>query len=296
MKLAGLVLAAGLLAGCGSTVSSAPAAPAVLTPAATVPAVSPASAPVTAPAPPVTPAPAVTHHRTRYPADWKLPDRKLSPGAVQPGYTIADICPHVNRALEAMRPSTSEKEAVYRAYGIFSHPAGKYEIDHVDAVELLGLVDAPAGDPTLNLYPELNDTPDPVMLARYHLSAAFVHNSKDILEDVLHSRVCAGIVPLTTAQHAIETDWRRAYVTYVGPPPSHAHSPAPPPASVGPVAVAPASSAAPAAASCYPRTSGGNCYRAGEYCRTADRGASGIAGNGERITCENRNGWRWEAS
>jgi len=49
-----------------------------------------------------------------------------------------------------------------------------------------------------------------------------------------------------------------------------------------------------AAPTCSPLTNGGNCYEPGEYCRTSDHGASGVAGNGEPITCEDNNGWRWE--
>lgn len=48
------------------------------------------------------------------------------------------------------------------------------------------------------------------------------------------------------------------------------------------------------ARSCYPLTSGGNCYQPGEYCRTSDHGASGIDANGDAIKCEDNNGWRWE--
>jgi hypothetical protein len=46
--------------------------------------------------------------------------------------------------------------------------------------------------------------------------------------------------------------------------------------------------------SCYPLTNGGNCYEPGEFCRKSDHGATGIAGNGERIVCSYNNGWRWE--
>ena len=45
---------------------------------------------------------------------------------------------------------------------------------------------------------------------------------------------------------------------------------------------------------CHPLTSSGNCYEPGEYCPNADQGMSGVAGDGESITCENNNGWRWE--
>lgn len=50
----------------------------------------------------------------------------------------------------------------------------------------------------------------------------------------------------------------------------------------------------PTPSSCYPLTNGGNCYEPGEYCRNSDHGASGVAGDGEAITCLDNNGWRWE--
>jgi hypothetical protein len=54
----------------------------------------------------------------------------------------------------------------------------------------------------------------------------------------------------------------------------------------------PPTTAAPA--SCHPLTDGGNCYSPGEYCRDSDHGVTGVAGNGETITCEDNDGWRWE--
>lgn len=45
---------------------------------------------------------------------------------------------------------------------------------------------------------------------------------------------------------------------------------------------------------CYPLTNSGNCYKPGEYCRTADRGTHGIDANGDSIVCEDKDGWRWE--
>jgi hypothetical protein len=55
---------------------------------------------------------------------------------------------------------------------------------------------------------------------------------------------------------------------------------------------APPAAATPAG--CYPLSNGGTCYEPGEYCRNADHGVSGMAGDGEAITCEYNNGWRWE--
>jgi hypothetical protein len=48
------------------------------------------------------------------------------------------------------------------------------------------------------------------------------------------------------------------------------------------------------AQSCYPLTESGNCYKPGEYCRDDDHGASGIDAEGDAITCEDNDGWRWE--
>jgi hypothetical protein len=62
--------------------------------------------------------------------------------------------------------------------------------------------------------------------------------------------------------------------------------------SAAPAAPPPPASTAPAG--CHPLTNGGNCYEPGEYCRTSDHGASGVAGDGEAIICEDNNGWRWE--
>jgi hypothetical protein len=62
-------------------------------------------------------------------------------------------------------------------------------------------------------------------------------------------------------------------------------SPAPEASSSQPVA---------APADCYPFSDEGTCYEPGEYCRTDDHGVSGIAGDGESITCEDNDGWRWE--
>jgi hypothetical protein len=50
-------------------------------------------------------------------------------------------------------------------------------------------------------------------------------------------------------------------------------------------APAPSSAAPPAPAGCHPTTSSGNCYEPGEFCPEADAGMTGIAGDGERITC-----------
>jgi len=64
------------------------------------------------------------------------------------------------------------------------------------------------------------------------------------------------------------------------PPPSRPAPPTPTPTPTG----------------CYPLSNSGTCYEPGEYCRNDDHGASGVAGDGEAITCEDNDGWRWEPS
>ena len=64
-------------------------------------------------------------------------------------------------------------------------------------------------------------------------------------------------------------------------PASSPAAPAPPPAT---------------AAACYPLSDEGTCYEPGEFCRDDDHGVTGLAGDGETITCEDNDGWRWEPS
>jgi cardiolipin synthase len=53
----------------------------------------------------------------------------------------------------------------------------------------------------------------------------------------------------------------------------------------------------PAAWSCTPIDNEGGCYEPGEYCRQDDHGTTGRAGDGQTITCEDRNGaWYWEST
>ncbi len=99
----------------------------------------------------------------------------------------------------------------------------------------------------------------------------------------------------TPTRHATST----GTVLTKAPVTAQATTPAPAAATRAPAAIAPARSTSPAAAglaSCHPLTNGGNCYEPGEYCRDADHGTSGVAGDGKAITCEDNDGWRWESS
>jgi hypothetical protein len=81
---------------------------------------------------------------------------------------------------------------------------------------------------------------------------------------------------------------RRTVTRPATPAPATSKAAAPPPPTTSPAAT-PSEPAG-----CYPLTNGGNCYEPGEYCRDSDHGASGVAGDGERIICEDNDGWRWE--
>jgi hypothetical protein len=85
---------------------------------------------------------------------------------------------------------------------------------------------------------------------------------------------------------------QQVVITSAAPAIAPADTSAPP----APAPSAPAPSASAAPAGCYPLSDEGTCYEPGEYCRDDDHGESGIAGDGEAITCEDNDGWRWEPS
>jgi len=244
----------GLAAGCGTAAPTGSTSPTASGSALASSGGSPTSAP----------GPATIVAKAKPPSRWKsLPARSVTPGTG--GLSITAICPSVSAALEEHRPSMAVKDEVYDEYGIAAGQRYRYRIDHLVPLELDG------SNSIRNLWPQL-------------IGASL---AKDRLEDTLHSMVCAGKITLAAAQHAIRTDWVHAYHRYVSPPTAPSVTPAPP------QTTAPA--AAPTTSSgCYPLTNGGNCYEPGEYCRNSDHGASGVAGDGKRIICEDNNGWRWE--
>ena len=121
-----------------------------------------------------------------------MPNRRLTPGAALPGVTAAQVC-RSGWASAHRNVSLSEKDAVYAEYGIASHAAYSYEIDHLVPLELGG------ANSEANLWPE-----------PYH--AAGGATAKDGLEDYLHARVCAGQLSLARAQHEIAANWYRAWL------------------------------------------------------------------------------------
>jgi hypothetical protein len=122
------------------------------------------------------------------------PDPQLTPGATLE-VTTADMCvPGYTKTVRAVPDPV--KRQVYAAYGIQTHAPGEYEVDHLIPLELGG------SNAVANLWPQ-----------SYRTQPWNAH-VKDRLENELHRLVCAGQLPLDTAQHDIATDWIAAYQTY----------------------------------------------------------------------------------
>ena len=152
-----------------------------------------------------------------------LNDVHVTPGATFKVSTAA-IC-RSGYAASVRDVSQSEKIRVYAEYGILHHSTDQYEIDHLISLELGG------NNSISNLWPELNDHP------RGYL------NSKDILENRLHSLVCSGALPLSSAQQQISTDWVVTYHKYFGTWPSGRASTPVPTTTREPVTTSPSTTA-----------------------------------------------------
>jgi len=133
----------------------------------------------------------------------QLPDRRCTPGAVNPAVTQATIARTICSAgwTATVRPpervTEPEKLASLRAYG--ESGASRYEYDHLVPLELGGAV-----NDARNLWPE----PD------YATRRGFDLNPKDKLETTLKHRVCDGLVTLAEAQRQIASNWVAAMRRY----------------------------------------------------------------------------------
>lgn len=142
--------------------------------------------------------------------DQALPNRRLTPGALDSGVTQGNIretiC--VRGYTKSIRPPEEYTEQLkrrgIRQYGYSDFRLRDYEEDHLIS---LGLGGSPANPH--NLWPE-----------PHHVIGGWGSYTKDRLEDKLHTLVCHGRVPLAQAQREIATDWIAAYKRYVGPNPS----------------------------------------------------------------------------
>ena len=159
------------------------------------------------------PSPGSCHVRGHYP--FNLPDRRCTPGALNPAVAQATIRTTICRPgySSTVRPSTSvtrpEKLASIRAYSLHQ-AAESYEYDHLISLELGG-----AANDRRNLWPENGASP----------------NLKDKVENYLHARVCDGRMSLASAQRIVALDWVSFYNHNLKPKPK---PPTPPPPSSPP--------------------------------------------------------------
>ena len=117
----------------------------------------------------------------------------LTPGATR-RVAATDLC--AMKSATARRISPQLRQAVVRDYSMERVPAHDYELDYLITPELGG------SDDRRNLWPE-----------RYS-SDVWNARVKDELERLLPNLVCAGALPLATAQRDMATDWIAAYKKY----------------------------------------------------------------------------------
>jgi hypothetical protein len=125
-----------------------------------------------------------------------LPDPACTPGAIIPEATKDKICVP-GYSGETRNVPDSEKNQVYTEYGIKTHTAGEYEVDHLISLELGGSNDI------ANLWPEPAE-PRP----GFH--------EKDKVENYLHKQVCDGAMSLADAQYQIAHNWMGVYQNMPG--------------------------------------------------------------------------------
>jgi len=144
-----------------------------------------------------------------YTAESGLPNVKLTPGAVNPSVTQANIrttiC--VSGWTATVRPPVSytnklkfnQLNSGYNLNGDLNMK--DYEEDHIVPLEVGGNPSSP-----LNLFPE----------PRHIKLSAFL---KDQLENRIHRLVCSGQLSLKSGQAIFLTNWEKGYAKYVGPLP-----------------------------------------------------------------------------
>lgn len=148
-----------------------------------------------------------------------LPSRTLTPGAIIPTASKTVICvPGYTKKVRNV--PMSRRLAVFASYGIPYSQHSHYELDHLISLELGG------SNAATNLWPEA-------------LLGAGGARTKDKIENKLHALVCDGKVSLKVAQHAIATNWYKAYLKYRNVAAPKPVTPAQPPVTTPPVAIPP---------------------------------------------------------
>lgn len=141
-----------------------------------------------------------------FPASLAEPNARMTPGAINPAVTQANIhstiC--VKGYTRAIRPDERYTERLKRrqiaAYGYSDRRLRDFEEDHLVSLEL-------GGAPTdhRNLWPQ-----------PHHVAGGWGSYAKDRLENRLNHLVCRGRLPLAEAQSLIAHDWIAAYKRFIG--------------------------------------------------------------------------------
>lgn len=188
-RRAGLVAALGavtvLLAACTGGDAPAGRSAASRPPAPTSAVVS--GDPVSPSAPASSSAPAAVVYRS----GLAVPDPAATPGASLPGVTRAQVCEKSWNARHNKIGYTVQNEVSVR-YGVVAGPGTSLHLDQLVPASLGGTATLP------NVWPQPQ-----AQLKR-----------KNALEAHLHQLVCAGSLPLATAQRAVAADWPAAARRY----------------------------------------------------------------------------------
>lgn len=134
-----------------------------------------------------------------------LPNPQLTPGDALP-VSSQDFCV-AGYSKKVRNVPAAVKRQVYAQYGITHHANGEYEVDHLISLELGG------SNSIRNLWPES------------YFTQPWNARVKDVLENELHRRICAGQMDTRTAQRLISTNWIAVYKQYIGPQPRESRSP-----------------------------------------------------------------------
>jgi len=116
------------------------------------------------------------------------PDFACSPGEGM-NITMDALCKK-GYTTTARNVSEDMKHQVYDEYGIVTRKTGEYEVDHIVPLELGGT------NSISNLWPEPAEP-----MPGFH--------QKDLIENLLHDKVCSGDMQLNQAQYEIVHNWTR---------------------------------------------------------------------------------------
>ncbi|MBV9451097.1 MAG: hypothetical protein JO345_34940 [Streptosporangiaceae bacterium] len=235
-----------------------------------------------------------------------VPPAAVGSGNSAPMMTYAEAsCSSLHAALTRVERDAAQQEQFIAANPSYSAPViaaawlppGTYSKD----LEALATAVQPYGDAPGN---EVSQVTNDAGVLNTDLSKWFGGTSPGPAEPLPNnwqmdfSDFQGDIWTLASACHVQQgTPWGVVFGGSSTTPASPSISPTvtPAPSATSPAVTPPPSSPA-AQGGCYPRSNEGTCYEPGEFCRKADHGASGIAGDGKAITCEDNDGWRWEPS